>query len=120
MTRAADMVPKKHISFLVNHAMEEENTTDDYIVAEDAPLRKSQQIISDYIMGKLAVPLEEVLGPVHSGTKQTFGILPSWGRKGLVLTKKAKKQLSKSDSATAYTIVRGDPAKGQAEGTHRT
>ena len=88
MTRAADMVPKKHISFLVNHAMEEENTTDDYIVAEDAPLRKSQQIISDYIMGKLAVTVEEILGPIHSGTKQTFGKLPAWGRKGKLLAEK--------------------------------
>jgi integrase len=88
MTRAADMIPKKHISFLVNHAMEDENTTDDYIVAEDAPLRKSQQIVSDYIMGKLIVPLEEILGPVYSGTKQTYGKLPSWGRKGKLLAKK--------------------------------
>jgi integrase len=88
MTRAADMVPKKHISFLVNHALEEENVTDDYIVAEDAPLRKSQQIISDYIMGKLAVPLGEILGPLHSGTKQTFGTLPTWGRKGKLLAKR--------------------------------
>jgi integrase len=92
MTRAADMVPKKHISFLVNHAMEDENTTDDYIVAEDAPLRKSQQIISDYIMGKLVVPLEEILGPVHSGTKQTFGILPHWGRKGRLMAKNGASQ----------------------------
>ena len=88
MTRAADMVPKKHISFLVNHAIEEENTTDDYIAAEMEPLRKSQQTISDYIMSKLAVSLAEILGPVHSGTKQTFGKLPSWGRKGKLLAKR--------------------------------
>jgi hypothetical protein len=61
-------------------------------VAEDAPLRKSQQIISDYIMGKLVVPLEEILGPVHSGTKQTFGILPHWGRKGRLMAKNGASQ----------------------------
>lgn len=52
------------------------------------PLRKSQQIVSDYSMGKLIVPLEEILGPVHSGTKQTYGKLPLWGRKGKLLAKK--------------------------------
>ena len=88
MTRAADIVPKKHISFLVNHAIEQENTTDDYIVAEDAPLRESQQKISDYIMSKLAVSLDEILGPIHSGTKQTFGKVPFWGRKFAILAKR--------------------------------
>jgi integrase len=97
MTRAADMVPKKHISFLVNHAIEEENVTDDYIQAEDAPLRASQQKISDYIMSKLVVSLPDILGPVHSGTKQTFGILPEWGRKGKLLY---KKRAGKSGLAT--------------------
>ena len=72
------MVPKKHISFLVNHAQEEENMTDKYIVAEEEPLRRSQQIISDYIMSKLGLPLEEILGPAHSGNKQTFGQTPPW------------------------------------------
>ena len=88
MTRAADIVPKKHISFLVNHAIEEDNVTDDYIVAEDAPLRASQQKISNYIMEKLVVSMEEILGPLHSGTKQTFGKLPFWGRKAKLLSAK--------------------------------
>jgi integrase len=104
MTRAADMVPKKHISFLVNHAVEEENTTDDYIVPEDAPLRKSQQIISDYIMSKLVVTVEDILGPIHSGTKQTFGTLPPWGRKANILAKREARLAAKMSKAEAVSV----------------
>ncbi len=81
MTRAADMVPKKHISFLVNHAIEEENVTDDYIVAEDAPLRESQQKISDYIIKMLAVPLEDTR-PGPSPFARAKALLKSNGADG--------------------------------------
>ncbi len=76
-TVAADVVPGKHLSFLLNHSTLK-TITDHYIVRQPKALAISQQRISDAIVERLGVKVEEVLGPVHSGTATTFGQAPPW------------------------------------------
>ncbi len=76
-TVAADIVPEKHISFLLNHALHR-NVTDSYIVRQHKALAVSQQRISDAIVEKLGTTVEEILGQVHSGTAMTFGRPVPW------------------------------------------
>lgn len=89
-TVAADVVPAKHVSFLMNHALYK-TITDAYQVVRPEALRRSQQSISDYIIEQLGMTAEDILGPIHSGTKQTYGQLPGWGRKGLIVAKRMAK-----------------------------
>jgi integrase len=89
-TVAADVVPAKHISFLMNHALQK-TMTDAYMALRPESLRRSQQAISGYIIEKLGATIEDILGPIHSGTKQTFGALPFCGRKGKMLAKRQAK-----------------------------
>ena len=78
---AADVVPKKHISFLLNHSLDKETITDQYIVRNLNSLKDSQKKITDYLVSKLGHSVENILGPEQSGTKQTFGLAPPWNRR---------------------------------------
>ena len=81
ITFASDVVPRKHISFLVNHNVDKETITDQYIVRNSTSLHRSQQLITDYLVGRLGYSVEEILGPERNEINPDFGWAAPWKRK---------------------------------------